>query len=206
MALNCTCPVGAAIPTIPSSDCIENLGQIQKLILVRTKDSDGGLNSVDLADAIILATWETLKAAIDSTKAVVTPFINNPTASGGEARTYGTGNQVVDGVPIVLGSDPVTMTAQFLQTQASVLKELKKLNCEKLSVFLIAEGGKIVGNMKDGDEENIYPIALSQFFIGDRIPGGFESPDMNNISFAFYQGWDDNLKMIEPEFDALVEL
>ena len=113
MALNCTCPVGAAIPTIPSSDCIENLGQIQKLILVRTKDSDGGLNSVDLADAIILATWETLKAAIDSTKAVVTPFINNPTASGGEARTYGTGNQVVDGVPIVLGSDPVTMTAQF---------------------------------------------------------------------------------------------
>ena len=86
----CNCPVGASINNIPLSDCPEDFGQIQKLILQRvfssgtTKNKFSTLSGAGAPD--LLASWTPLLAAADGTKVVQTPFIQSPANEAGAKR------------------------------------------------------------------------------------------------------------------------
>lgn len=199
------------MPTIPVSDCPETMGQVQKLIFMRLYKEGSERNEVESPKE--LASWTALLAATDSTKAVITPFIAEPTAEPGEARTYGGGNATVGGVEIILGSEATAFTAKILQSPQDTIKALKQLACENIGVILVDEYGNLgmeniptTAGESPQTTDHYMPIPIRSFFVSDKGLGGFEAPDSNNIQFSFVPNWSDNFVLVEPEFNPLLDL
>ena len=193
MITNC-CPAATALPTIPAEACAQNFGQIQKIIFQRimngsTKNSIA--DGTSAGNAGLLASWTALKAATDSTKIAVTPFIEAPADDGGDARTFGGGNDTLNGIEIIIGSNPVNFTCRLNGKKQDIIAELKKLMCEALAnnlgVYLVNENGNIEGIL----------------FVGDKLHGNFDGPDYNNLSFSFAPGYSDKLDVLVLDASAL---
>ena len=203
----CSCPQSAAITTIPLVDCIERFGEVQKVILQRTKNG-AVLNEITIAtdDPTLLATWTTLIAAVDSTKAQVTPYIaefTNEQADPREASSVGVG-----GIPATLGSDFSPVSGSFHDTPQKVIKKLKAYNCEAgLSVFLINEHGQI-GCLADDNETplKVRGIPVRSFFVGDKVFGGRDDVDKNAVMWKYLPNFSDEFYIINPAFDPLSEI
>lgn len=206
----CTCPLGTEITDIYISDCPEEVGQIQKLLIQRVFSSAGVKNSFTIASTNpnVLATWTTVLAASDSTKVVQTPYLTNPVVEPGAPRTYGGGNATLGGVEIIVGREATLFTASFLSASQRSIQDLKEIMCETVGVYLIDEYGRIIGISNSIASPTIcYPIPVHGFFVGDKKLGGLEEPDMNELRFYFYPNWSDNLYIITPtNFDALTAL
>lgn len=193
----CTCPVPTYMTSIGTLTCPESFGQIQKLIFWRA-----GNHIDDVATTILLATWTALKAATDSTKAVVTPFLSGLTMELGKAKEFGSGNEVRNGVPIIFGTDPSKVTAKLYEYPQSIIRTLKEMECESLEVILVNELGYF-GHRLDGALVKGFPI--QSFFVSDKMLGGFDAPDYNELMFSLPAGWSDYFTVTNPtaNFSAL---
>lgn len=207
----CTCPAATALTTITAVTCPENFGQIQKVAFQRLVASGVKNAFTTLNDIKLLASWTTLKAAADSTKVVISPYINAPTVEAGEARTFGGGNDTLGGIEEILGANPTSFSAVLRKMPATTIRDLKKLMCEadagNLGVYLFDENG-MIGALQDGSTPTtFYPIPVRSLFVGDKSLGGFEAPDSNTISWSFLPDWSDYLTKIAPtDFNPLTDL
>lgn len=209
--ITCKCPAGAALPDIPAFKCAESFGQIQKVAFQRLFNDDGNKNSFVTAKAIEkLASWTPLLTAADSTKIVVSPYIEAPTNEAGAARTFGGGNETLGGVEQIIGREPNPFTGVIRRTPQSVIKALKELQCESwadnLGVYLFDENGNIEALQDETTATTYYPIPIRSLFIGDKTHGGLEAPDSNAIQWVFLPNYSDNLAIISPEFNPLTDL
>lgn len=210
--LTCQCPAAAALTTIPNVTCPENFGQIQKIAFQRLRKADGTRNSFTNAAAITaLASWTALLAAADGSKIVVSPYVNAPADSGGDARRTSGGNDDLGGMSEVLGGNPVQFDGQFRSIPQSVIKALKELQCEanagNLGVFLFDENGKIEAIQDQTTATSYYPIPIRSLFIGSKIHGNFDAKDSNAISWMYPDNYSDNLAIVTPaDFNPLTDL
>lgn len=211
MGILCTCPLGAELQDITIEECPEIVGQIQKLVFQRRLNS-GALNSFTIASANpnLLASWTPKLAASDDTKVVQTPFINAPVTEPGGPRPWGGGNQTRGGVEIIVGREPTTFQASFINTSQKSIKDLKTFFCDDVVVYFIDEYGRIIGQSNDIDSPTLFygiPVANFSLFVGDKKFGGFEEPDQNMLEFKLYPNWSDNLYIVTPtNFNALNDL
>lgn len=211
MSLICQCPAAAAIATIPSVTCPENFGQIQKVAFQRLRKADGTQNKFTSDASILLkASWTALMAAQDGSKIVISPYINAPADSGGDARLTSGGNDDLGGIPTVLGGNPVQFDGSLRSIPQSVIKTMKELECEaavdNLGVFLFDENGKIeaVKGATDGDYS---PIPIRALFIGSKIHGNYDVKDSNAISWQYPDNYSDDLVILSPtDFNPLTDL
>ena len=207
----CKCPAAAALSDVPAIVCAESFGQIQKVAFQRLTKDDGTKNSFAKAAAItLLASWTPKLSAADSTKIVVSPYIQAPTAEAGAARTFGGGNETLGGVEEIIGREPTQFTGVIRKAPQDVIKALKEMQCESwgdnLGVFLFDENGAI-GAIEDATTAGTYyPIPIRSLFIGDKTLGGLEAPDSNAISWTFLPNWSDDLVMVAPSFNPLTDL
>lgn len=205
----CNCPRAASLPDIPTVDCLETFGQIQKVAIQRLAESDGTLNGFEsTADIKLKASWTAKLTASDDTKIVVTPYIQAPTAEAGAPRVFGGGNETLGGIEEIVGSEPTPFTGVLRKIPQSIIKELKKLICENIGIYLFDENGAI-GALQTGTAPTLIyrPIPIRSFFVGDKTLGGFEAPDSNAIQWSFVPNWSDNLVMIAPtDFNPLTDL
>jgi len=202
----CTCPVGTSLPSVPNSTCPSDFGQVQKIIFQRVFKSGTTKNQFTSVAAITkLASWTPLMSANDGTKAVITPYVEAPTSDGGDAITYGGGNDTVGGVTKTIGRNPVTMTFSLRQVTQDVIKALKSLMCETLGVYLVNGDGQIMA-IKGSASGAYMPIPIDNLFVGDLKLMGLESPDENALSFAFKPNWSDDAEIVTPEFNPLTDL
>ena len=208
----CKCPAGTALPDIPVSNCPESFGQIQKVAFQRLYKSTGEKNSFTTTAGIgKKASWTSLLSADDDTKIVISPYIQDPTAEAGAARTFGGGNETLGGVEEIVGREPTPFTGVMRKLPQKIIKALKELQCESwgdnLGVYLFDENGTI-GAIQDAKAATThYPIPIRSLFIGDKTLGGYEAPDSNNIQWAFLPNWSDDLAIIVPEdFNPLTDL
>lgn len=212
MSLICQCPAAAAIATIPNVTCPENFGQIQKVAFQRLRKADGTRNSFTATAAITaLASWTALLSAADGSKVVVTPYINAPADSGGDARMTSGGNDDLGGIPNVLGGNPVQFDGQMRSVPQSVIKAMKALQCEanagNLGVFLFDENGKIEALQDQATATTYYPIPIRALFIGSKIHGNFDAKDSNAISWQYPDNYSDDLVIVTPtDFNPLTDL
>lgn len=217
MSIICQCPAAAAIESIPAVTCPENFGQIQKIIFQRLRQADGTPNTMPgsgtpLAPTITkLAAWTPLLTANDGTKVVVSPYVNSPADSGGDARMTSGGNDDLGGIPEVLGGNPVQFAAVIRAVPQEVIKALKSLVCEanagNLGVFLVDENGRIEAATDPAAPTTAKPIPIRALFIGDKIHGNFDAKDSNAISWYYKEGYSDNLAIFTPEdFNPLTDL
>lgn len=205
----CTCPVGTAIPSVPNAGgCPSDFGQIQKIVFQRifksgttkNKFAESGTSSNPIDT---LSSWTTFFSATDGSKMVITPFVEAPTADGGDAITYGGGNDTVGGVTRSIGRNPVNMTFALRQIPQAIAKALKGLMCENLGVFLINGEGQVMA-LKDGSD--YAPIPINNLFVGDLMLNGLDTPDSNALSFSFLPNWSDDSEVVITEFNPLTDL
>ena len=212
MSLICQCPAAAAITTIPAVACAENFGQIQKIAFQRLKKADGTVNSFTSSASILLkASWTALLAAADGSKIVVSPYVNAPADSGGDARRSSGGNDDLGGIAEVLGGNPVQFDGQYRSIPQSVIKIMKELECEaqagNLGVFLFDENGKIEAIQDATTATTYYPIPIRSLFIGSKIHGNFDAKDSNAISWMYPDNYSDHLAIVKPtDFNPLTDL
>lgn len=192
---------GTAIPTIPAAAC-EHFGKVQRLIFQRVRKVDGSLNTIQVADMDLLATWTAL-AADDTlgTKVQGSPFTESPSFSDGTVRTARGGNDSYGGVPISLGYEPTEFEAQILSTRQDVIAALKLYRNEDLNnlgVYMVSAEGKLMATVDDiGTPTTIAPIPIQQFNIGNKVAGGYDDVDYNAISFQLEDNWSNGTKTIE---------
>lgn len=212
MSLTCQCPAAAAISTIPNVTCPENFGQIQKIAFQRLRKADGTRNSFTQAASILLkASWTAQMAAEDGGKIVISPYVNAPADSGGDARRSSGGNDDLGGIAEVLGGNPVQFDGQFRSVPQSVIKVLKELECEanagNLGIFLFDENGKIEAIQDKTTATTYYPIPIRSLFIGSKIHGNFDAKDSNAISWMYPDNYSDDLVIVTPtDFNPLTDL
>lgn len=204
----CNCPQSAAIETIPVVDCIERFGEIQKVILQRTKNGTV-TNEIVIAtdDPALLATWNTLKSAVDSTKVQATPFINE--FEGEESDPREASSVGIGGIAAVLGDDFTPAQGYFHDVPQKVIKKIRKYNCETgLSVFLVNEHGQI-GCLADDNETplKIKGIPVRSFFVSSKSFGGRNDVDKNKIMWKYLPNYSDEFYIVNPtDFDPLSDL
>lgn len=211
MSLICQCPAATAIETIPVVNCPENFGQIQKVAFQRLRKADGTRNSFTSTAAITaLASWTALLAAADGSKIAVSPYINAPADSGGDARMTSGGNDDLGGIPEVLGGEPVQFTGSLRSVPQSVIKLMKELQCEanagNLGVYLFDENGKIEAIQDETTATTHYPIPIRALFIGSKVHGNFDAKDSNVISWYYPDNYSDDLVIVTPDFNPLTDL
>ena len=214
----CSCPAATALTTIPAASCAESFGQIQKVAFMRLRKADGTVNSfVDGSATGIdkLAAWTAKMALTDGGKVVISPYIQAPTQDGGDARTFGGGNETLGGVEIVIGRNPSNFSGVMRAVPQNVIKVMKQLQCEaqgdNLGVYLFDENGNIEGIKKVStgtpDVVEYLPIPIRSLFIGDKTHGGLEAPDSNVISWSFLPNYSDDLAIVQPsDFNPLTDL
>ena len=208
----CKCPAATALTSIPAVTCTESFGQIQKVAFQRIYSSGTTKNSFTTSAAIDKkASWTALLSANDSTKVVVSPYIQAPTSEAGAARTFGGGNETLGGVEEIIGREPTSFSAVLRRIPQNVIKALKELQCESwadnLGVYLFDDNGNIEAIQDETVTTTYYPIPIRSLFIGDKTHGGLEEPDSNAISWTFLPNYSDNLKIVAPDdFNPLTDL
>ena len=202
----CSCPAGAALPAVPNASCPQNWGQTQKIIFQRIFKTAGTKNSFTQSASIKqLSSWTALFSASDGTKCVITPYVEAPTSDGGDAITFGGGNDTVGGTTKVIGRNPVNMSFVMRQMTQDVIKALKGLQCEdELGVYLVNGDGQILALSSKDNEYT--PIPIRSLFISDLKLMGLDNPDENALSFSFLPNWSDDAKVVTPEFNPLTDL
>jgi hypothetical protein len=191
--------------------CFESFGQIQKVAFQRLTKDNGEKNKFTTTTAITaLASWTALLAAADSTKIVVSPYIQAPTNEPGAARTFGGGNETLGGIEEIIGREPTPFTGVLRKIPQSIIKQLKALQCEAtgdgLGIYLFDENGAIEAIADEATPGTYYPIPIRALFIGDKGHGGLEAPDSNAIQWSFLPNYSDDLKIVTPAFNPLTDL
>lgn len=209
----CQCPLAEALPSIPNEGCPVSFGQIQKVAFQRLRKATGELNEFKAEDSLITkkASWTALLSANDGTKVVVSPFINSPADSGGDARSTSGGNDDLGGIPTILGSEPVAFAGSLRAINQLTAKAMKELICEanagNLGVFLFDENGNIEAIQDETTKATYRPIPIRSFFVADKIHGNYDAKDSNAISWSYLPNYSDNLAIVKPEdFNPLTDL
>lgn len=178
------------------------------VLLMRTYTTGRERNSIE--SPTLLASYTARLEADDSTKIVVLRNLAEPVSEPPDMRTYGGGNATPGGVEWMLGENPQVFTAAILKSPQQVIKALKQLSCEKLSVILIDEYGQM-GMLAEttgtpSPTTTYYPIPIQNFYATSKGLGGYEAPDRNNVGWSFVPDWSDDFVIIEPAFNPLFEL
>lgn len=202
----CSCPVGTSLPSVPNASCPSDFGQVQKIVFQRVFSSGTTKNKFTTAAPIgTLASWTANFSATDGKKMVITPYVEAPTFDGGDAITYGGGNDTLGGLTKTIGRNPVTASFALRQIAQAIAKALKSLSCETLGVYFINGDGQVLG-IKGETSGDYFPIPISNLFVGDLKLMGLEAPDENALSFALNPNWSDDVDIVTPDFNPLTDL
>ncbi len=213
----CNCPIPTALTVIPATTCPEELGQIQRFILVRK----GGLRW-DTADPTVTGTstptsiqpnlpsvsagWTTLKALSDSDKVIFTPLLGGDSSiTQGEQNLFGGGsNETLNGQVYSLGFNPSDGTARFDSLTAAQTAAMKLLVCEDLEIYFINDDGDIIGERDTVDPDLWHGFNATNVALGGRSVQGFASRDSNVLTFQLDDDWDTKFEKQTPtNFNAL---
>ena len=218
MSLLCSCPAATALTTIPAVTCPENFGQIQKIAFQRLKLADGTKNSFAATGSgttsptiVLKASWVAAMALSTAGKIVISPYVNAPADSGGDARMTSGGNDDLGGIAQVLGGNPVQFTAQLRSVPQKTIAIMKELMCEaaanNLGVYLFDENGKIEAIQDKTEPNTYYPIPITGLFIGSKIHGNYDAKDSNAIQWSYPDNYSDQLAIVTPaDFNPLTDL
>jgi len=203
------CTAGGDLTTISHKDCGEEIGAIKSGVIQKLKDDAGDLNTISVASSTLLATWTPLLTGVTGTKIQVLPILNNVSSEGGDKIEYGGGDETSGGIPIIMqNAEPTSINGELIRRKSETITTLRSYNgLEGLGIYLFNEEGEMWGIADDiATPTTIYPIPLYSFFVGSKVIGNRSNPDKNMISWAFLDGWQDNLYGFQPAFDVVADL
>ncbi len=214
----CSCPKPTALTVIPSTTCPEELGQIQRFILVRAGfvrfDTVDPTSSKQIPASIqgvgnlpsVLAPWTILLAETDDDKVIVTPLLGgDSTITPGDQITFGGGdNSTLNGEVYHVAFNPAQGAARFDSLTAEQTAAMKLLVCEDLEIFLVNDDGDIIGERDTVDTDLFHGFKATNVNLGGRNVQGFGTRDSNTFAFQLADDWDTKFEKVTPtDFNAL---
>jgi len=198
----CECPNADALESIADFDCPVDFSEVAKIVFSRQRDfqKTGALPLLDI-DIATLAEWVDTLAAVDGTKSLITPIVddveNEPGAAIVEELTIRN---------IVTGLEVTTFNGLIAGAPAATIASFKKLSCEKtLFVYFIDANGDIIYFL-DGVKPQGFKLSNNSFVLQDTEMTK-RTINKNRFSFQLEPGWSDGAKKQTPiDFDALVDL
>jgi hypothetical protein len=206
------CPKPTALTTVTKVTCPENLGQIQRVIFQRA-GWEFDANADPVTTITLLASWTPLITAAGDTKIIITPNLVNFVIPQGEAQTQGGGdNSTTDGVEEVVGTGPITVTADLVGVPTRIISQLRKLMESEtdLVAYFINQYGQIICRELDpianpGDVYGGIPVYFP--FIPHKGNAGLNTKDVSTMRFGLDEGWADNLAILKgSDFNAKTQL
>lgn len=210
--MSCNCPKTVSISDIDPNTCPEDLGQFQRIAVVRKGsvrfDTVTPANNLPATitglDPTTEAPWTILRAASDDSHVVFTPLIGgDPIVEPGEEKIFGGGdNSTLNGAVYHEGFDPSTFSCRYDQLTALQTKQMKELKCEDLEVFFVNDEKKILGQ-REGDVFRGFDI-IGAATLQSRVVNGFGTRNSNQFKFQLKEDWDTVFEKITPvDFNAL---
>ncbi len=183
----CQCPISTTLSSVVTSlsSCKLEFGQIQKLIFWRH-----GQSLSAAASAVSSSVWTVKLTATGNSKAVVSPMVSliiPPT----EVREVGSGNDVLNGIPITIGTLSIKCEGHIWETAQTAIANLKKLGCENLDVLFINENNQLGYSLEAGKVKG-FNIGTS-LFVSDVGMGSYTDGTKNMFHFFLPGGWSDTL-------------
>lgn len=205
--LDCSCPIPAAIPTVPFDPCKDVFGKDGRWVFQRLDDS--GNVFVDNINGIEQeSSWTALTDAVDDTKVVVTPILEEATFAEPAILED---SENLDGAPIVIGSGPQIVTAIIRNITPAQMSALQALGCEpNITLYRVDANGRIMARIvAETPSYAGIKISPNTFIVRDPSRGGarVDQPKAM-IQFALPAGWFKTTAVISPEagFDPLTEI
>lgn len=200
MSLINSCPLPAALGSVPETSCPVIFGQISKIAIQRIQ----AVPSFTLLTAILKATWTPHLAAVDDEKIVLTPMISNLVLPASELLSEGgNDNTTVNGIRNVRGLGSLTVTGQILNISEATKAALQALFAESKSPtpgatnlwgYFLTTDGKVIGK-KEG--ANLAGIPLYNLALTDPGSEGFNKDNVFNFSFDLEGGWSDGFEVLK---------
>jgi hypothetical protein len=203
-----TCPPASQMGDITVSSCPFDIGQVQKLIFQRKYSTGSTRNVMTVSNAALLATWSALLSASGNTKVQISPFVHGVEVEPGGVIEWGSGNEVVDAIPLAVGTDPTSVTLNLIRISSATKESLVALEGEELVIYMCDEHKRINGETDSNTSPtNFYGIPIYSFHIADRKIGGKVVPDQHVVTFKLPKRWDNKLYTVTPtDFDPLSAL
>lgn len=207
----CACTSPTALTTIDNNanSCIP--GKIAKMIFQRKSEANNfvgagaatpGTNPIDEE-----ASWTGLPDALDDTKVVITPFLEEVEFSEPDILED---SENFDGAPIAIDSAPSLITAKIRNIDSAKFDAIKALQCERDLVvyFLDARGNFFTAELAT-EVHNGFDISPDTFILRDPSRGTGKVDQFKvMLQFYFASSWFSNAVKIVPEagFNTLQEI
>jgi hypothetical protein len=123
--------------------------------------------------------------------------MGNVALAPGDARSFGGGNETINGSPIRIGLEPTEATGRMYHyDQGTIIGDMRKLESERLEVLFVNEAGQLAYNSK-GTAATVYgfPVDLRSFQIKDMNVGDRSTPPYNDFVFNMPSLWSSGLKL-----------
>lgn len=201
MAGLCECPNPSALETIADFSCPIDFSEIAKFAISRKRafQSDTGPPSTEV-QIIDLSEWTDTLAAVDDTKTLISPIVDDVENAPGDPIT-----EELTVRNVVIGLDPTTFTGFIQGAPGATIASFKKLACEKtLYVIFIDNNGDLIYFL-NGTEPEGFKLSNNSFFMQDTELLK-RTGNKNRFGFQLDPGWSDGAKKATPAFDALVDL
>lgn len=188
MSRTVTCPAVATITSVVTSltGCPLEVGQIQKMVFWRK-----GAELAAVASATSATVWTAHLAATGDEKLVVSPMCTLSIPPS-EAREAGSGNEVLHGIPINIGSNPAKVEGRFWEQNQDVIANLKAMKDEYLTVMFINESNQLIYKLNGSAVEG---FTVHSLWISDTATGSFTDGTYNTFSFYLEPNWSDALRI-----------
>lgn len=207
------CPLPAALTAITQPTCPFRFDQLVRIAFQR-RQAVAAPPFATLADIQTLGDWTDYKAAVDSTKVVMSPIFAGCVIPPSEALTVGgNDNSTFNGIREYNGEGSVTATGVFKNLPSASKRDLDLLSQESLAssvgvsnltAYFINRSGYFFA--RNPSTTVYFGVPIFNFRVSDVGSEGFNAPNVNNFSFDLQAGWADRLLSVLPTFDPLTEI
>jgi hypothetical protein len=207
------CPLPTALTAIPQPTCQFNMFQISRFAFQRRQAS----TAPPFANLVAIQTkanWDTLKAAADSTKVVMSPIFNGFTITPSEGLVAGgNDNSTFNGIPDYNGEGFAQAQGQWKGLPPLTKRALDRLAMESLSgatgvsnltIYMFNSDGYSFQRNPTGTE--YFGIPIYNFRLSSYGNEGFNAKTITNFSFTMPPNWGDYLTSVLPTFDPLTDI
>lgn len=201
MSLICSCPSPATLETIGDFDCNLDFSEVAKIIISRKRVFQSAIQPPTVVLLNTLTEWTATLAAVDDTKTLVSPGVDEVEGTPGDPITEELTNR-----NIVIGLNDTVFTGLLAGAPGATVASWKKLSCEKiLYVMFITNDGAIVHAL-NGTEPEGFKVANNSFFIQD-LEMIKQTVNKNRFGFMLESGWSDTATRTDiTDFDALIDI
>jgi hypothetical protein len=199
MSLTISCPLPAVLTAVPESACPFRFDQISKIAFQQIQTA-GFMTTTTI---LLKATWTALLAAVDATKIVLSPPINNCIIPPSELNAEGgNDNTTIGGVRKINGLNMVQVTGQLLNISDATKLAMQALfdftkapapGVTKLWAYFFTTDGKVIFKKST---LNALGIEIYNLYVTDPGSEGYNKDNICNFGFEMLGGWSDGIEIL----------